>query len=82
MFFEHRGIKAVAAKYGVTPAQVILSWAVQRNTVVIPKSENEQRLKQNITVGPWISTSPIILRNGSIAYPTCTRRFQDYQRDP
>ena len=49
-FFEHEGVKNIAAKYNATPAQVILSWGVQRETVVIPKSENEQRLKDNITV--------------------------------
>ncbi|KAF5364068.1 hypothetical protein D9756_000164 [Leucocoprinus leucothites] len=49
-FFEHEGIKNIAAKYNATPAQVVLSWGVQRKTVVIPKSENEQRLKDNITL--------------------------------
>ncbi|KAG9081196.1 hypothetical protein FRC07_014591, partial [Ceratobasidium sp. 392] len=32
----------------ITPSQVVLSWAVQRGTIVIPKSANENRLKQNI----------------------------------
>ncbi|KXN86116.1 Glycerol 2-dehydrogenase (NADP(+)) [Leucoagaricus sp. SymC.cos] len=49
-FFEHEGIKAIAGKNQATVAQVILSWAIQRGTVVIPKSENEQRLKDNITL--------------------------------
>lgn len=34
----------------VTPAQLVLSWAVQRGTIVIPKSSSETRLKQNIDI--------------------------------
>ena len=40
----------IAEKDGVTPGQILLSWGVQRGTSVIPKSENQERLKQNITV--------------------------------
>lgn len=35
----------------VSVSQLVLSWAVQRGTIVIPKSANETRLKQNIDVG-------------------------------
>jgi|LGVE01.1.fsa_nt_gb alcohol dehydrogenase (NADP+) len=41
-------ITEVAARLGVTPAQVLIGWAIQRGTVVIPKSVNPQRLKQNL----------------------------------
>lgn len=41
-------IGEIAAEYGKSPAQVILSWAVQRGTSVIPKTVNEDRLKQNL----------------------------------
>ncbi|KAG8741790.1 hypothetical protein FRC11_014623, partial [Ceratobasidium sp. 423] len=34
----------------ITPSQLVLSWAVQRGTIVIPKSSNESRLKQNIDI--------------------------------
>lgn len=40
----------IAAKYKVTVGQVALSWAVQRGTSVAPKSTNEGRMKQNITL--------------------------------
>lgn len=49
-FFHHEGIKNIATKYNATPAQVVLSWGIQRKMAVIPKSEDEQRLKDNITV--------------------------------
>lgn len=47
-------LTGVAGRKGVTAAQVALSWAVQRGIVVVPKSENPERMKQNITVShPW-----------------------------
>lgn len=35
---------------GVTEAQVLLSWAVQRGTAVVPKSVDPVRLAQNLSV--------------------------------
>jgi diketogulonate reductase-like aldo/keto reductase len=39
-----------AAKYNKTPAQIVLRWAVQRNTVVIPKTTKPERLTENISI--------------------------------
>ncbi|EGD76485.1 aldo/keto reductase [Salpingoeca rosetta] len=41
-------LAAIAAKHGKTPAQVCIRWAVQRGTVVIPKSTHDHRIRQNI----------------------------------
>jgi len=49
-FLDDPEIKSVAEKNGVSPAQVCLSWAVQRGTVPIPKSQNPERLKANISI--------------------------------
>lgn len=38
----------VAAKHGVSPAQILLAWAVCRGSSAIPKSVNPERLKQNL----------------------------------
>ena len=43
-------IKEIASKFNKTPAQIILRWHVQRGVVVIPKSSNEERMKQNLEV--------------------------------
>ncbi|KZV60972.1 Aldo/keto reductase [Peniophora sp. CONT] len=43
-------IVQLAEKYGATPGQILLSWGVQRETSVIPKSESEERLRKNITI--------------------------------
>lgn len=45
--FDHPIIKEIAAKKGVGEAQVLIKWAMQRGTAVIPKSVNAERLKQN-----------------------------------
>ncbi|KAJ3998710.1 Aldo/keto reductase [Lentinula boryana] len=48
--FNNNTITTIANKLGVDLAQVLLSWGVQRNTAVIPKTENEVRMKNNITL--------------------------------
>jgi 2,5-diketo-D-gluconate reductase A len=40
--------KLMARKYGVSEAQVLLRWAVQKGYAVLPKSENVARIRQNI----------------------------------
>ena len=40
-------IAEVAARHGVTTAQVLIAWAIQRGTSVIPKSANAGRLAEN-----------------------------------
>ena len=44
-------IAGIAERTGSNIGQVLVSWAVQRGTAVIPKSEKEERIKQNISVG-------------------------------
>lgn len=41
-------IAEIADKHGVTSAQVLLSWGIQRGTAVIPKSTNPERIEQNL----------------------------------
>ncbi len=41
-------IAEIAEKHSITPGQVLLSWGLQRETVVIPKSVNPGRLKENL----------------------------------
>jgi len=41
-------IHAIASRHAGTPAQVVLAWAIQRGTVVIPKSVRAERLRENL----------------------------------
>ncbi|KAJ8530233.1 hypothetical protein K7X08_037068 [Anisodus acutangulus] len=47
---EDPALKGLAEKYKKTVAQVVLRWAIQRNTVVIPKSSKLERLQENFNV--------------------------------
>lgn len=40
-------IQTIAAKYGKTPAQVVLRWDLQHGVITIPKSVREERIKEN-----------------------------------
>lgn len=41
-------VAKIADNNGITPAQVLLSWAAHRGTSVIPKSVKKERLKENL----------------------------------
>jgi len=48
IILEHPVVLEIAKEVACSPAQVLISWAAQRGTAVIPKSSNPQRLKQNL----------------------------------
>lgn len=55
-------ITALAAKYNKTSAQILLRNLLQRGIIVLPKSTNSDRIKQNIEViHLWISVSVCFL---------------------
>ena len=44
---ENETIISIAVKHNATPAQVLIKWAVERDTLVIPKSVNPGRIEEN-----------------------------------
>jgi 2,5-diketo-D-gluconate reductase A len=40
-------VKTVAARCGATPAQIVLAWHLAQGTIVIPKSANSARMREN-----------------------------------
>lgn len=53
LLFDNQTIKDIADKHHKTPAQILLRWATQRDVAVIPKSNNQGRLAQNLDVTGW-----------------------------
>ncbi len=45
---ENKVIQKIAKKHGASPGQVLIKWQVVRGTGVIPKSTNEERIKENL----------------------------------
>ena len=50
LLFDNDTVKKIATRVGKSPAQILLRWATQRGIAVIPKSNNVDRLKQNLEV--------------------------------
>jgi len=45
---ENEIVTSIAVKHNATPAQVLIKWAVERDTAVIPKSTNPGRIEENL----------------------------------
>ncbi|KAJ7598602.1 Aldo/keto reductase [Mycena floridula] len=50
LFSDDPDLLRVAAAHGISGPQVMLSWGIQRGTVVIPKTSREERVKENISL--------------------------------
>lgn len=47
---DNETIRRLAEKYGKSYAQIMLRWALQKDVVIIPKSSNPERIKENIDI--------------------------------
>ncbi|ELU15233.1 hypothetical protein CAPTEDRAFT_92993 [Capitella teleta] len=50
MLLEDPQLLDMAKKYKKSPAQVVIRWLIQRNIVVVPKSANPCRIRENFNV--------------------------------
>jgi diketogulonate reductase-like aldo/keto reductase len=60
--FGNPVLKQIAEKYGKTPAQILIRWALQVHTVVLPKSTNKDRILENADVFDFEISSEDIVR--------------------
>ena len=51
-------VTGIAQARGITPAQVVLRWAVQQGIAVIPKSGDPRRQRSNLDIFGFSLTSP------------------------
>jgi len=72
--FKHLLVVSIAESHNRTPAQVLLRWATQRGLAVIPKSNNPERLKQNLEINDFNLTEKEV---ESIASLDIGLRFND-----
>lgn len=59
-------LKDLADKYSKTPAQIILRWNIERGLIVIPKSSNPGRQKENINLFDFSLTAEDIEKVNSL----------------
>lgn len=50
---QHEVVKKVAGEVGKTPGQVLIRWAIQHGTSVLPKSVTPHRIRENFDVFDW-----------------------------
>ena len=54
---DEPALKKVAEKYSKTSAQVLLCNLIQRGIVVVPQSNSPERIKSNLEVSGYITSS-------------------------
>jgi D-xylose reductase len=67
-------IRASAQRHGKTPAQVVLRWAVQRGTAIVPKTVRPDRLVENLTLFDFKLSADEM---GAVTALNRGRRFND-----
>ncbi len=46
--FDHPTVQSIAERHDVSSASVLIAWAIQRGTIVIPKASSEAHLRENL----------------------------------
>ncbi len=77
----HPAVSALAEKYQVTPAQLLLGWELQLGFCVIPKSKSPQRLKENLGTARLNLTAEELATLAALDTGK-TDRFYPYEFDP
>ena len=78
---SHPTVLALAEKYGVTPAQLLLGWELQLGFCVIPKSKSAERLQENLSAARLNLTAEELASLAALDTGK-TDRFYPYEFDP
>ncbi len=63
---DHPTLKAIGDKHGKSPAQVVIRWHLDLGLIVIPKSANPERLRENIEVFDFRLDEDDLARMGAL----------------
>ncbi|KAK7259960.1 hypothetical protein RIF29_25598 [Crotalaria pallida] len=63
---KHPVINTVAEKFEKTPAQVALRWGLQTGHSVLPKSTNNERIKENFDIFDWSIPDDLVAKFSEI----------------
>lgn len=63
----------LANKYGKTPAQIVLRWDLQNEVIVIPKSSNENRIRENTGIFDFELSADDMAKIDGL---NCNKRFE------
>ncbi len=64
--FDHPVLNELSKRYSKTPAQIMIRWALQIGTIVIPKSSNPKRIVENANVFDFEISNDDMLRLNSL----------------
>jgi len=78
-------VRDIAKKLKITPAQVLVSWHVQRGTIVLPKSVHPARIAENYQSALWplrfrLSRSLTYIMQSSPSLRTCSMPSKPLRR--
>ncbi len=71
---ESEPVRRIAAAHARTPAQIVLRWAVQRGTAVVPKTSRVERMRENLAIDDFTLTDDEMT---AISALNRNRRFND-----
>lgn len=60
-------MKKIGQKYGKSPVQVTIRWHIQKGNIVIPKSSNQERIKENSDIFDFSLTPTDMQEIGALA---------------
>ena len=71
---RHEAIKSTAKELDISPAQLILSWALNRGTSIVVKSTNEKRMKENLDASKIKLEKPVLEKISAL---NINKRYND-----
>jgi diketogulonate reductase-like aldo/keto reductase len=66
-------LRAVAERYGKSPAQILIRWALQKGTVVLPKSQRREHIAENAAVFDFSITDGDMAQLDALSAPSAPR---------